>query len=221
MFCHELVQFLMLRWRWTAGFVFTSMYDTGFERQYKCPIAVQTFNTVAMLHCMWNLKYNTLTIHGVQQHTKHATVIRGNRVALRYTFFPRPVSRMCFFTVCAIIILQYIMTIMGRKKDTIILHHIDTSLAMAGIRLWHITNEDEGDSLTALQYIMSMTVDMVGMTVHKADTSLMFSRDDLLPPAIFKYLLTFTYTNRQIPYWKKNCWMRSYGYYMEKQTHIS
>lgn len=114
------------------------MYKAGFERQYKCPIAVQTFNTVATLHCLCDQKYNTLTTHGVQQHTKHATVIIGSSFALWYVrvmCFPKRVSRMCFFTVYTIILLQYMMTIIGRKKDTVILNHRDTSLAVGAIRL--------------------------------------------------------------------------------------
>lgn len=42
---------------------------------------------------------------------------------------------MCFFTVYTIILLQYMMTIIGRKKDTVILNHRDTSLAVGAIRL--------------------------------------------------------------------------------------
>lgn len=137
--CYTVVELLLrgLR-RSPVRFAFTSMYKAGLDRQYKCPIAVQTFNTVATLHCLCDRKYSTLTIHGVQQHTKHATVIIGNSFAFLYErvmCFPKRVSRTCCFTVYTIILLQYMMTIIGNKKNSAILNHRDTSLTVGDIML--------------------------------------------------------------------------------------
>lgn len=42
---------------------------------------------------------------------------------------------MYFFTVYTIMLLQYMMTVIGKKNDTVILNHRDTSLVVGAITL--------------------------------------------------------------------------------------
>lgn len=116
----------------------TIIYNTGFDRQYKWPTPVQMFNTVATLQCLCERKYSILTIHGVQQHTNDATVTIGNIFALLYvrvTRFPSAVFCMWFFTVCTIMLLQYMIATVGKRKDTVILNQKLVSFIIGGMAL--------------------------------------------------------------------------------------